>query len=181
MFNELKDLVGRSFKKSEVETASRALNYLGKSFRGKDYAWARYTIQKISRDVMQQTNDYDAVILPIISQSAPLLGELRPKKINNIQNEILMALRLGFLFRIPFIRDPFLNKNIIENYWYSPDAVLQNVTGQPSISLPTFYTNNNLPLGVQFAGRYAEESVLIDLASQLEQANPWIDKKPSIS
>ena len=75
----------------------------------------------------------------------------------------------------------FLNKNIIENYWYSPDAVLQNVTGQPSISLPTFYTNNNLPLGVQFAGRYAEESVLIDLASQLEQANPWIDKKPSIS
>jgi amidase len=34
---------------------------------------------------------------------------------------------------------------------------------------------------VQFAGRYAEESVLIDLASQLEQANPWIDKKPSIS
>ena len=181
MFNELKDLVGRSFKKSEVETASRALNYLGKSFRGKDYAWARYTIQKISRDVMQQTNDYDAVILPIISQSAPLLGELRPKKNNNIQNEILMALRLGFLFRIPFIRDPFLNKNIIENYWYSPDAVLQNVTGQPSISLPTFYTNNNLPLGVQFAGRYAEESVLIDLASQLEQANPWIDKKPSIS
>lgn len=30
---------------------------------------------------MQQTNDYDAVILPIISQSAPLLGELRPKKL----------------------------------------------------------------------------------------------------
>ena len=135
MFNELKDLVGRSYKKNEVENTSRMFDYLGKSFRGSDYTWARYTIQKISREVMQQTNDYDVVMMPIISQSAPLLGELRPKKSAELINDIVMTLRLGSLFRNHSIRDKLLNKLAPESLWFAPDAMLQNVTGQPSISL----------------------------------------------
>ena len=56
MFNELKDVVGRGFKKNEVETATRLFNYLGKSFRASDYTWARYTMQKIARSVMEETD-----------------------------------------------------------------------------------------------------------------------------
>ena len=56
MFNELKDIVGREFKKNEVETATRLFNYLGKSFRASDYTWARYTMQKIARSVMEETD-----------------------------------------------------------------------------------------------------------------------------
>ena len=58
--------------------------------------------------------------------------------------------------------------------------MIQNITGQPAISIPTYWTENNLPLGVQFASRYAEEDKLINLASQLEEAAPWIQKKPNI-
>jgi amidase len=58
--------------------------------------------------------------------------------------------------------------------------MLQNITGQPSISLPTYWTNDNLPLGVQFASRYADEETLISLAAQLEEASPWIDKIPNV-
>ena len=181
MFNELKDLVGRSYKKNEVENTSRMFDYLGKSFRGSDYTWARYTIQKISREVMQQTNDYDVVMMPIISQSAPLLGELRPKKSAELINDIVMTLRLGSLFRNHSIRDKLLNKLAPESLWFAPDAMLQNVTGQPSISLPTYFTDKGMPLGVQFASRYADEETLIDLSAQIENANPWIDKKPNLS
>jgi|TARA_B110001454_G_scaffold213787_1_gene232541 amidase len=180
MFIELKEIVGKSFKNNEIENGSRMFNYLGKNFRGSDYAWARQTIQKISRDVMLQTNEYDVVIMPIISQIAPLLGELRPNKSAVTINEIIMKLRLGILFRIPSIRDSILNKLAPESLWFAPDAILQNVTGQPSISVPTYFTESNMPLGVQFVGRYAEEEVLIDLAAQLETASPWINKKPNL-
>ena len=58
--------------------------------------------------------------------------------------------------------------------------MLQNITGQPSISLPTYWTSDNLPLGVQFASKYADEETLISLAAQLEETSPWINKTPNL-
>ena len=58
--------------------------------------------------------------------------------------------------------------------------MLQNITGQPSISLPTYWTSD-LPLGVQFASRYADEETLISLAAQLEEISPWINKPKFIN
>ena len=89
-----------------------------------------------------------------------------------------MNARLGWLFRIPTIRDTILNNLAPESLWYAPDVALQNVTGQPAISLPTFWNKDNMPLGVQFVGRYAEEYKLIDLSAQIEESNPWISKDP---
>ena len=68
-----------------------------------------------------------------------------------------------------------------KSLWYAPDAILQNITGQPSISIPTYWSNNNIPLGVQFASRFADEHTLISLAAQLEEASPWINKVPDIT
>ena len=47
--------------------------------------------------------------------------------------------------------------------------------------MPTFFTDKGMPLGVQFAARYADEETLIDLSAQIEQANPWIDRRPNLS
>jgi amidase len=56
----------------------------------------------------------------------------------------------------------------------------QNITGQPAMSVPLFWNKDNVPIGVQFAGRFGDESTLFRLAAQLEQARPWSTKKPPI-
>ncbi len=55
-----------------------------------------------------------------------------------------------------------------------------NITGQPAISLPLHWNRGGLPIGVMFGARYGDEATLIQLAGQLEQAQPWIDRKPPV-
>jgi len=46
--------------------------------------------------------------------------------------------------------------------------------------IPEGWNEDNIPIGVQFAGRYGEEATLFRLAAQLEQARPWAEKIPPI-
>lgn len=48
------------------------------------------------------------------------------------------------------------------------------------MSVPLFWNENNIPIGVQFAGRFGDGATLFRLAAQLEHARPWIGRKPSI-
>jgi amidase len=57
---------------------------------------------------------------------------------------------------------------------------LHNATGTPAVTVPLHWTADGLPVGVHFAGRYAEEATLLRLAAQLEAAQPWFDKVPDL-
>jgi amidase len=57
---------------------------------------------------------------------------------------------------------------------------IYNITGQPAISLPLHWNREGLPIGVMFGGRYGDEATLLQLAGQLEQAQPWIGRKPAV-
>ncbi len=55
-----------------------------------------------------------------------------------------------------------------------------NLTGQPAISLPLHHDATGLPVGVQLAAGYGREDQLVRVASQLELAQPWKERRPTI-
>ena len=63
---------------------------------------------------------------------------------------------------------------------YSCFTGLYNQTGQPSISLPLGLSESGLPIGSMLSAKYGNDELLISISSQLEEAQPWKDKKPSI-
>jgi amidase len=50
---------------------------------------------------------------------------------------------------------------------------VQNVTGEPAISLPLGRTSDGLPIGVHVAAPMGHERRLLELALELEEAAPW--------
>jgi amidase len=63
---------------------------------------------------------------------------------------------------------------------FTPYTATWNVTGQPAISIPLFQGDDGLPLNVQVVGPPARDDLLLQLSAQLEQAQPWADRRPPL-
>ncbi len=55
-----------------------------------------------------------------------------------------------------------------------------NATGQPAISLPLHMSEEGLPIGIQLVAPFGREDLLIQVAAQLERAQPWADRRPPV-
>jgi len=58
---------------------------------------------------------------------------------------------------------------------------LWNHLGNPAAAVPAGFDADGLPLSVQLVARPDGEETLLSLASQLEAARPWADRRPPIS
>ena len=66
-----------------------------------------------------------------------------------------------------------------ERAWrFAPYTETFNVTGQPAMSVPMHQGTDGLPIGMHFAGKVGEDARLLRLARQLEEAAPWIGRRP---
>jgi amidase len=59
-------------------------------------------------------------------------------------------------------------------------TVAHNIMGTPAMSLPLAMHSTGVPIGVQVAGRPADEHLVLQLATVLEQAMPWRDRVPPL-
>lgn len=66
-----------------------------------------------------------------------------------------------------------------ERAWrFVPYTETFNVTGQPAMSIPLHQSAGGLPIGMHFAGRVGEDARLLCLARRIEEAAPWIRRRP---
>jgi amidase len=139
-----------------VEPLTWRLYELGCSVSAPDYLNAVQAAQGIARQVARWFVDYDVLMTPTLAEPPVPLGTFDPPA-----DEPIQAFQRAGTF--------------------APFTALFNITGQPAMSVPLFWNKASLPIGVHFVGRFGDEATLFRLASQLEKARPWTEKRPPIS
>ncbi len=149
--------LGKKIGENELEPLNWNDYQASLNITGADYLVSVDEIQRFSRKIACWYNEggYDLLLTPTMRIPPAKLGsfELTPE-------DPIKWLKVTRAF-IAFTRT-------------------QNLTGQPAMSVPLFWNEDNIPIGVQFAGRFGDEAALFRFAAQLEQARPWADKKPPI-
>jgi amidase len=148
--------VGRVATEEDVEPLTWALVELGRSLSAPAHLKSMQELQKLSRQVAQAFEEFDVLLTPTLGEPPAPLGTFESPP-----GEPLTGLFRSAAY-VPFT-PPF------------------NVTGQPGISLPLHWNDAGLPIGSQFVGHMGDEETLLALAGQLEQAQPWADRRPTVS
>jgi amidase len=144
-------LVGRPIADDEIEPRNAAHRANGRALTATQYLQARAFIGQWARRMAEWFMSYDLLVTPTLGGRPPELG--------------------WFTAAGP-------EEEGIRIVSFIPYTAQFNMTGQPAISLPMHWTPDGLPVGVQLVARYGREDVLVRLASQLEQAAPWADRRP---
>lgn len=96
----------------------------------------------------------DVYLTPVLGKPPVLLGQINPE------------------------RGMATFETLSEYVGYTP---LQNVAGAPAISLPLGWSSDGLPIGAHFSAAAGQERTLLELAYELEAAQPWAARKPGVN
>ena len=147
---------GHTITANEVEPLTWALIEKGRQTNAGTYLLALEDLQKLSRDVARLFTHWDVWLTPTLAEPPVPLGTFDPAPDNPLA---------GFFRSGEFM----------------PFPAICNATGQPAMSVPLFWNDEDLPIGTQFIGRFGDEATLFRLAAQLEAARPWADRRPPVA
>ena len=173
---ELEPILGRKAKRGDVEALTWTLGLLGRTYS------AAYFVEQLrewgmaSRAMGRFHETYDLYLTPTTASPPVGIGELQLDPVKRTLLAVVNSMRGfgGFLLKISGMIDTLA----VENLSKTPFTQLANFTGQPAMSVPLHWTDEGLPCGVHFIGRFGDEATLVRLAAQLEQAQPWFDRRP---
>jgi Asp-tRNA(Asn)/Glu-tRNA(Gln) amidotransferase A subunit family amidase len=147
--------LGRAYTTDDLEPMTLASVKAADKVTGADYARSIQSIHRAGRVVGRFFEKYDVLLTPTMATTVLPLGLASLKHLADEH------------FRIPLLRTIGF-------------TALFNAAGNPAMSVPLAWSKSGLPIGIQFAGRFGDEATLFRLASQLEQARPWADRKPTL-
>lgn len=173
--DELKTVLGRRARPSDVEPLTWTLGLLGRAC-GEDYLVKGLRVwDHAARAMGLFFKSYDLYLTPTTAYPPARIAELQPKPAEALLIKCINTLRLGRLLKASGMVDQMAEKSLER----TPFTQLANLTGLPAMSVPLYWTAEGLPLGVQFIAAFGGEDRLFRLAGQLERSRPWFDKRPS--
>ncbi len=111
-------------------------------------------LQRMTRTIVKRFDDeFDLLVTPTMTVEPPKVG-------------LLEAVHAG------------AGAPVIDIVAMAAFTAVYNITGQLAISVPLHMGASGLPVGVQIVAGPWREAQLIRVASQLEQADPWVDRFP---
>jgi len=152
--NVLSSMAGRELGPEDVDAANWAQAQFAQDLTAVDLAKAHAAVLAFRRSVHQWWADgWDLLLTPTLGLPPVEIGEIDPKP-----GEPMAGMRRAAAF-VPF-------------------TPAFNTSGQPAINLPLHWSDAGVPIGVQLVAGYGREDLLIRVASQLEAAAPWANRKP---
>jgi amidase len=148
-------LTGQTPSADKFEGLTWGLYEAGKRISASEYLHAKALMQHAPRKAAKFHETYDVWLSSTLGSPPVKLGTFDMEE-----------------------RDP--EKSFAPLIDYVPFTAMQNVTGQPAINLPLYWNGQGLPIGAHFVGRYGDETTLLQLAHQLEQAAPWAQRRPNL-
>ncbi|MCK5756773.1 MAG: amidase [Mycobacterium sp.] len=137
---------GQSFERSQLDNLTLGLErHAARRLHRLPAALAR--LARVQRITSRMTSSYDVLLTPTLADVTPRIGHLDPTA--DYQQII---------------------DRLIDWVAFTP---LQNATGEPAISLPLAESASGLPVGMMFSAGRGEDARLLELAFELEQAQPW--------
>jgi amidase len=150
------ELIGRPIALDELEPLNQTLVGMAQELRGTDYLRGLERMQAWSRGLAAWFADFDVLMLPTVPEPAIPLGRINAAS-----------------------PDPWTQ--LLDSGTLITFTLPSNATGMPAMSLPLGTTADGLPVGVQLVAPFGREDVLFRLAAQLEAADPWADRRPSVA
>ncbi|MEY2534304.1 MAG: amidase, partial [bacterium] len=150
-------LAGRNAGPEDIEPLSSAMVAKARDTTSITYLGTMALLQQICRRVVALWADWDVMLMPALAARPPAIGEIT-----------------GFGDEA----DPM--DAFDRSVQFAPYAGLFNVTGQPAITVPAGVGPDGLPVAVQLVGRPLHEDTLLQLAHQLEVAQPWPTVAPEL-
>jgi amidase len=168
-------------REGDLELMNRILVTLGRSVSAVELTTQLNRWNEFSRSLAAFHLKYDLLLTPTLAAPPVTHGTGDP---SNGEKKLLGFLHgtgvLGVLARLGLL-DATVQKIATDNLRYVPFTQLSNLTGTPSMNVPLYWTPDGLPLGVQFVGPFGSEDRLLQLAHQLEEAQPWFDRLPALA
>jgi amidase len=153
-FDMLAPVIGRPVQEADLMPFNWSLVQRGRALGGMALAASVGTIRAANRQLQAELTPFDAFLTPTLTQPPRPVGYWDLSE-PNFDTYISKWTDAAFMFAF-------------------------NISGLPSISIPAAWTDSATPIGIQLVGRYGDEATPLHLAAQLEEARPWLDRRPDI-
>lgn len=144
---------GRVPGPDDLEPVTRQAAEQGRAIGAHDYIRAVQTFHRTGRQLGAFFERHDVLLSPTIARVSLPLADVR---MDGSSEQFQRALAPMVAF-----------------------TSVCNAAGVPAMSMPLAWTEDGLPIGLQFIGRFGAEEMLFSLAAELERAQPWRDRKPA--